>query len=103
MGRRIAPDPEAGARQRRLDQRRDRALALGPADMDRAEGLLRTPEPGCEIEHRREPDAHELARPPLPVGQRVEPRHRLRELPILGHLAHASGKGPHSEPGAHAN
>ena len=85
MGRSVAASLEAGARQRRFDQRRNRALPLGPRDMHGAKGLLRTPKALGEVLHRLEPDAHELAWPPLPVGQRVEPRHRFCELPILGH------------------
>ena len=74
-------------RQRRLDQRRDRPLALGARDMDRAKGLLRVAEARGEIPHRLEADAHRVARPTLPVGERVEAGLRLGEVTILGHRA----------------
>ncbi len=77
MGRAVAADAQARASQRRLDQRRDRALALGARDMNRAEGLLRIAEPRGEIARGLEPDPHAVAGPALPVGQRVEPRHRV--------------------------
>ena len=87
MRRGVAADAKAGMRQRRLDQGRDRPLALGARDMDRAEGLLRVAEARGEILHRLEADAHHVARPTLPVGERVEPGQRLREMMILGHRA----------------
>ncbi len=74
-------------RQRRLDQSRDRPLALGARDMDRAKGFLRVAETRGQILHRLEADAHRVARPALPVGERVEARLRLDEITILGHRA----------------
>ncbi len=87
MGRGVSPDAKAGMRQRRLDQSRDRPLALGARDMDRAKGLLRVAEARGEILHRLETDAHRVPRPTLPVGERVEARHCVREVTILGHRA----------------
>ena len=55
--------------------------------MDRAERLLRVAEARGEVLHRLEADAHLVPRPALPVGERVEARHRLREMMILGHRA----------------
>jgi hypothetical protein len=55
--------------------------------MDRAKGFLRMLKPRCEILHRLEADAHLRPRPALPVGQRVKPGHRLREMMILSHRA----------------
>ena len=49
MGRAEAADLEPGANESRLDQRRNRALALGAAHVDRAERLLRVAEPRPEI------------------------------------------------------
>ena len=87
MRRGVAADTQAGVRQRRLDQGRDRPLALGARDMDRAKRLLRVAEARGEILHRLESDAHRVPRPTLPVGERVEPGQRLREIMILGHRA----------------
>ena len=55
--------------------------------MDRAKGLLRVAEARGEILHRLEADAHCVARPALPVGERVKPGLRLDEVTILGHRA----------------
>ena len=87
VGRRVPADTKAGMRQRRLDQGRDRPLALGARDMDRAKRLLRVAEARGEIPHRLESDAHRVPRPALPVGERVEARHCVREVMILGHRA----------------
>ena len=87
MGGGVAADTKAGMRQRRLDQGRDRPLALGARHMDRAKRLLRVAQARGEIAHRLEPDAHRVARPALPVGERVEAGHRVREVMILGHRA----------------
>ena len=83
MRRTISSDAKSGMRQRGLDQRGDRPLALGARHMDRAEGGLRIAKPRGKVEHRLEADPHRSARPPLPVGERVEPRHRAREVQIL--------------------
>jgi hypothetical protein len=50
--------------------------------MDGAKRPLRIAQPRREVGHRLEPDAHELARPPLPICQRVKPRHRLRQFAV---------------------
>ena len=84
---RVTADTKAGMRQSRLDQGRDRPLAFGARDMDRAEGLLRVAETPGQILHRLEADAHRVARPALPVGERVEAGLRLCEVTILGHRA----------------
>ena len=89
MRRTISPDAKSGMRERRLDQRRDRPLSLGARHMDRAKRFLRVAKPRGKVEHRLEADAHHSARPPLPVGQRVEPRHSASEVQILGRLQHA--------------
>ena len=83
----VAADTKPSMRQRRLDQGRDRPLAFGARDMDRAKRLLRVAEARGEIPHRLESDAHLVARPALPVGERVEARHCVREVMILGHRA----------------
>ncbi len=49
---------------------------------------MRIAEPGGEILHRRETDPHRPARPPLPVGEPVEARHRLGEFVIPSHRQH---------------
>ena len=74
-------------RQRRLDQGRDRPLAFGAGDVDRAKRLLRVAEARGEVPHRLEADAHRVPRPALPVGERVEAFLRLGEVAILGHRA----------------
>jgi hypothetical protein len=55
--------------------------------MDRAKRSLRVAEARSEISHRFESDAHLVPRPTLPVGERVEARHCVREVMILGHRA----------------
>ena len=87
MGGGVAADTKASMRQRRFDQGRDRPLALGARDMDRAKRLLRIAEAGGEIPHRLESDTHFVPRPALPVGESVEARHCVREIMILGHRA----------------
>ncbi len=81
----VAPDAKSSAMKRRLDQRRDRALALGARDMHGAERGLRVAEPRREVERRLEPDPHAAARTTLPVGQRVEPHHRRGKPHVIGH------------------
>ena len=88
MRRAIAADLEPRADERRLDQRRNRALALRARDMDRAKGLLRIAEARRQVEHRLEPYAHRTARPPLPVGQLIESRHRAGDFPVFSHRPH---------------
>ena len=83
----VATDTKASVRERRLDQGRDRPLALGPRHMDRAKRPLGMTKPRGEILHRLKADAHRVARPALPVGERVEARHCVREVMILGHSA----------------
>ena len=89
--RAVAADGQARAGERRLDQRRNGAFALGAGDVDRAERRLRIAKPGGEVTRRLEPDPHAVARPTLPVGQRVEPRHRRGKPRVLSHR-HTSGK-----------
>ena len=89
--RAVAADGQARAGERRLDQRRNGAFALGAGDVDRAERRLRIAKPGGEVTRRLEPDPHAVARPTLPVGQRVEPRHRRGKPGVLSHR-HTSGK-----------
>ena len=100
MGGGIAPDAKPGPHERGLDQRRDRPLALGSCDVDRAKRLLRFAKPRGKVEHRLEPDPHRCARPALPVGQGVEARHRAGEFVILSHRSHVKGNGKHLAPGA---
>ncbi len=93
MRRGVAADAQPRPGERRLDQRRYGALALGAGDMDRAKRLLRIAKPGGEIARRLEPDPHAVARPALPVGQGVEPRHRRGKLGILSHCKHVRENG----------
>ena len=46
-----------------------------PADMHGAERFVRLAEPRHQVGHRLKADAHHVARPILPVGERIEPRH----------------------------
>ncbi len=92
MGRPVAPDPEARPRQRRLDQRRHRALTLGARHMDGAEGLLRIAEPDGKVSHRLEPDAHELARP-APSRSTRPAAPSLLQGPRFSHRHHGSAIG----------
>ncbi len=93
VGRRIASDAKAGARERSFDQSRDRTLALCSRDVDRAERFLRVAKPLGQVEHRLESDPHGVARPILPVGESVETRHRSPEVVILRHGGMLREKG----------